>query len=336
MMAYFQNVDTNDKAYTVGLLTAVSFNANYTTDVDINLSITDHNKRVLADLFNLLHDKVKVEIKGNEFVVEDETLCTYVHNVILNSKDNIWLTKIQSDSIKLSFIRGYFDVMGHVNDWAICPVVTLESKSSLLLNFISDFTKVNRYEQEHEVYKLTLTDTMAIDFLYKVYKDNTINYSENYFKLLNMCGWSNRRIFPKLNYVKTIPEAIPPQKERMSDSGYDLHLMKKIKEKDGVLYYDTCIKVQPEPGYYFELVGRSSISKTGYMLANNIGIIDASYTGNIIVALVKIRPDAPELTLPCKLVQLIPRKLILFEPTEVENIDETDRGSSGGLGSGSI
>jgi dUTP pyrophosphatase len=87
--------------------------------------------------------------------------------------------------------------------------------------------------------------------------------------------------------------------------------------------------VQPENGYYFDLVGRSSISKTGWMVANNIGIIDASYTGTVIVALVKIDPDAHEIELPCKLVQLIPRQLILMEPIEVDSLDDTERGDKG-------
>ena len=65
------------------------------------------------------------------------------------------------------------------------------------------------------------------------------------------------------------------------------------------------------------------------MLANNIGIIDSSYTGTIIVALVKIDPVALDIELPCKLVQLIPRKLILMEAVEVDSLEDTERGSNG-------
>ena len=72
------------------------------------------------------------------------------------------------------------------------------------------------------------------------------------------------------------------------------------------------------------------------MLANNIGIIDPEYTGTIIVALVKIYPNALDLELPCKLVQLIPRKLILMTPIESLYFEKTDRADSGGLGSGTI
>lgn len=101
-------------------------------------------------------------------------------------------------------------------------------------------------------------------------------------------------------------------------------------------WYDTGVAVQPPPGMYFELVGRSSIAKTGYMLANNIGIIDAEYTGTIMVALAKIRPDAEEIALPCRLVQLIPRRVHHLEPLEVEELIATSRGQGGFGSSGDV
>jgi dUTP pyrophosphatase len=136
---------------------------------------------------------------------------------------------------------------------------------------------------------------------------------------------------PSFRYVRMNEKAIPPKKFHINDSGYDLNLVELLKEEGGVKYYTTWLKVQPDPGYYFELVGRSSISKTGHMLANNIGIIDATYNGPIIVALRKIDPSAPDLILPCRLVQLIARQLIHLEAIEGD-METTQRGS-GGFGS---
>lgn len=134
-------------------------------------------------------------------------------------------------------------------------------------------------------------------------------------------------------YKRTIEGAPAPAKVHADDAGYDLSLMSKVKTVGGVTFYDTGIAVAPPLGYHFELVGRSSISKTGYMLANNIGIIDNGYRGSILVALAKINPDAPELELPVRLVQLIPRRTVLFgDPIFAENLDETERGE-GGFGS---
>lgn len=134
------------------------------------------------------------------------------------------------------------------------------------------------------------------------------------------------------HFKKTLAEAVPPKKVRPTDSGFDLCLVKKIKEEQGVHWYDTGIAVEPPEGYYFELVGRSSISKSGYMLANNIGIIDYEYRGSILVALIKLRDDAPELELPCRLVQLIPKQLLMMEAREVVDLSSTTRGE-GGFGS---
>lgn len=138
----------------------------------------------------------------------------------------------------------------------------------------------------------------------------------------------------KFKYVLDDPEAVPPHRAHPTDSGLDLYLIKKIKEENGVAYYTTGVRVQPPPGYYFELVGRSSISKTGYMLANNIGIIDEDYRGCIIAALVKVGSAHAhgELTLPAKIVQIIPKQRIDMEAEAVETLDDTVRGE-GGFGS---
>lgn len=133
-------------------------------------------------------------------------------------------------------------------------------------------------------------------------------------------------------YKRVHCDAIPPKKANVTDSGYDLCLIEKIKEENGVYWYDTGIAVQPPVGHYFEMVGRSSISKSGYMLANNIGIIDADYRGTLKVALVKVNPGAPDIELPARLVQIIPRQLIHMDAVETEILDDTVRGE-GGFGS---
>ena len=135
-------------------------------------------------------------------------------------------------------------------------------------------------------------------------------------------------------FARTRPDAVAPAKGHHDDSGYDLVLVEKLKEENGVGFYDTGIVVAPPPGHYFEVVGRSSISKSGYMIANNVGIIDQGYRGSIRVALVKLNPDAQELQLPVRLAQLIPRQYIDMTPCEIEPaaMDETVRGD-GGFGS---
>lgn len=135
-------------------------------------------------------------------------------------------------------------------------------------------------------------------------------------------------------WAKTSEKAVAPFKNIETDTGFDLVLIEKIKEANGIYYYDTCIKVEPPEGFYFDLVGRSSISKTGWMLANSVGILDTSYRGSIIVALSPSIPNAKEIQLPARIVQIIPRKLHLLKPVEVteDDLSITDR-DTGGFGS---
>ena len=53
----------------------------------------------------------------------------------------------------------------------------------------------------------------------------------------------------------------------------------------------------------------------------------------IIVALVKINPLAVELELPAKIVQMIPRQLLIQEPIEVDEIKTNTSRGSGCFGS---
>jgi dUTP pyrophosphatase len=109
---------------------------------------------------------------------------------------------------------------------------------------------------------------------------------------------------------------------------------------DTVLY-DTGIKLEIPNGYYVEIVPRSSISRSGYMLANSVGIIDQGYTGNLYVALRKINKDCEDLVMPYKCCQIIMKKQIypkiviediVSTETDSHNNSGTSRGS-GGFGS---
>jgi dUTP pyrophosphatase len=130
-------------------------------------------------------------------------------------------------------------------------------------------------------------------------------------------------------YKKVDPNAFAPFKERSSDSGFDLTLIKKVKTVGKTEFYDTGIQICPPRGFYFDLVPRSSITKTGYSLKNSVGVLDNEYRGNILVALIKDDPDADDLKLPIRLVQIIPREIKHFEAIQVDSLDESSRGSLG-------
>jgi deoxyuridine 5'-triphosphate nucleotidohydrolase len=135
--------------------------------------------------------------------------------------------------------------------------------------------------------------------------------------------------------ARTRSDAVLPTKARFSDVGYDLTILEKLKDfNEKTSLYDTGIRIQMPSGVYAEVVPRSSLSKSGYMLANSVGIIDNSYTGNILIALTKIDPSASDITLPFRCCQLVFKHQVYahFEETDLLSFDDTGRGA-GGFGS---
>jgi deoxyuridine 5'-triphosphate nucleotidohydrolase len=134
--------------------------------------------------------------------------------------------------------------------------------------------------------------------------------------------------------VKRVAEdAILPTNKRRSDTGLDVTLIKKLKTDEwGTEWYDTGLQIEPPPGYYTELVGRSSLIKKGRQLANCVGVIDETYRNNLLVCLTKLHPKAPDLELPIRACQLILRKHEVAHCEEVDTLSNTDR-ALGGFGS---
>ncbi len=121
-------------------------------------------------------------------------------------------------------------------------------------------------------------------------------------------------------------------KSRWSDSGYDLTIIGIRKKFGAVVLYGTGLIVEPPEGYYFDVVARSSLMKTGYMLANNVGIIDRAYRGELMIPLFKFDSEAKEMILPRRVAQLIPRPIVHFSVEYGKKLTYTSRGT-GGFGS---
>lgn len=134
-------------------------------------------------------------------------------------------------------------------------------------------------------------------------------------------------------YKLTCPEAIRPFRKTVTDAGFDLNLVRFLKSENGVEYYTTGVILEPPPCMWYMLVPRSSMAKSGYVMANGVGIIDAGYRGEVIVALRKVTPDAPEITLPARWVQVIPQQWYYGGMIETTTTTKTERNDTGGLGS---
>ena len=102
--------------------------------------------------------------------------------------------------------------------------------------------------------------------------------------------------------------------------------------------YDTGLIIQPPPGYYIEVVPRSSLSKSGYIQSNSIGIIDPNYLDTIKVPLTRVDSSLPELKLPFTGFQLIIRRPThcLFKEVSPDELVHTSRGTGGFGSTGSL
>lgn len=135
--------------------------------------------------------------------------------------------------------------------------------------------------------------------------------------------------------VKFLHErARAPERKEGDASGFDVYLTREVKSEGNVTWFGTDLAIEPPPGYYFLLYPRSSLSKTGWVMANSIGVIDKSYRGEIMAALMNVGGTAKSLDLPGRYVQLIPQQYLSDDITiqVTDELSSTERGA-GGYGS---
>ena len=140
----------------------------------------------------------------------------------------------------------------------------------------------------------------------------------------------------EIKIVKKNGNAVLPTKANDTDIGYDLTILEKVKTlTENTDLWDTGLMVVPPEGYYIEILPRSSLSKSGYMLANSVGVIDPDYRGNLMIALKNTGNSTQDIQLPWRCCQMILRKYhpsVIKEYTSEEIDQDTVRGS-GNFGS---
>ena len=306
---YFNNIDTDEKAFILGL---VSKNNNF-----IMALYNDDNKNIKEILL-----KNGVNINNNSIVINDD-----IFNSIKSSINNF---NNFSDECKKGFIRGLYE--GNYESIIISDVI--KDIFPYIKEFILKDIKYQIIKNDNDEDVIYFINKYSRNKFQKkiYYSNNNISLLTSLFinKLSNYLNYK-----PSIKVYKTDKDAVIPSKAFEEDAGYDLTIIKKIKDFNSkTTLYDTGIKIEVDEGYYTEIVPRSSISKFGYILANNIGIIDNHYRGNLMIALTKIADDAPEIEFPFKCCQLIVRKQIfsnLYEITD-DNLSSTLR-NEGGFGS---
>lgn len=123
-------------------------------------------------------------------------------------------------------------------------------------------------------------------------------------------------------------DAIIPKYSRDGDAGLDLTAVSLYFEKD-LIVYQTGIAIQIPKGYVGLLYPRSSLSKYDLVLANHVGVVDSNYIGEIILKFRKTKESANFFAVGERIAQLmiVPYPTINF--VEVDQLEETNRGSNG-------
>lgn len=136
----------------------------------------------------------------------------------------------------------------------------------------------------------------------------------------------------KLNPLAHLPEA-----QTIGSGGYDIYGYdpKPLETNDyGYYEYRTYLSIEIPEGYVGLIYPRSSISKTGLILANSVGVIDSDFRGEILIRFKYIAGSKLYLH-GDRVAQLILQKIEKIEFEEIqedEELSETERGD-GGFGS---
>lgn len=362
-MNYFETIDTPEKAYFLGRVTKSKVTGN-TIKITAEKGDFFIMKRLFDQVTNNIDGKFSVNLTNNNDLIIESKEFIDASLKQLKTFDTI------DDRLKCDFIRAVFEANGSVNtpEGNKYPKVTLRLNSTGLLDKIVTFLGIPFKKSLEDKTEINYYHNNALDFLGKLYDNKpTIFQNERFKTFLNWAAYtpnvSGEELYFK--FAKTRPDAVAPFKERVSDSGYDLTCIEKIKEKvivqplsqesiDQLVeelelskenkelllkflgktglkmeLWETGIQVQPDYGYYFRMVPRSSSSSTGYIMANLEGTIDRTYTGSIKVALIKIDPNVPDIEGPFRYAQIIPTQIIHVNWKEDKEIAESSRGDKG-------
>lgn len=332
---------------------------------EYNLIIKLNNKsnynKLIIQLVNKLLDSLFYVILDNKIIIKSDMICKnylYLINPTLSISNcelesiyelNTFPNLYKSDSnnyLFWVFIRGYIEkssTISFINNIPQCKIIFTNER------FMNDFlfyinippNSVNKINSNE--FSVEYLSVNCVDLLGLVYKSkNKYLYNASFYNLFqSLINWkifisSDKFKLDICKVYKTDVNAIIPSKGHESDVGYDLTIIKKYKDlTPSTILYDTGIKLNVDYGYYIEIVPRSSLSKSGYILANSIGIIEKSYSGNLLVALTKIDKEMPDLQLPFKCCQLIFKpqiSLTIQEMTNTNSLELTSR-NNGGFGS---
>lgn len=145
----------------------------------------------------------------------------------------------------------------------------------------------------------------------------------------------------EIRFKKLVPEAKTPYKSIDIDAGFDLYAI-SITETPEYIQYNTGIAVEIPEGYVGLVFPRSSVTKYDLMLKNSVGVIDASYRGEIMCRFHGIKTinynagnkgatiyGGKKYEVGERVAQIVFLELPKITLIEAEELSDTERGSGG-------
>lgn len=139
----------------------------------------------------------------------------------------------------------------------------------------------------------------------------------------------------KVNIKKLDPNAVIPKRMSAGAAGMDVVATSKSYDPAGAfIEYGTGLSFEIPEGYAAFLYPRSSITKTGYILGNSVGIVDADFRGEVKFRFKTMQgyEDLDGYDIGDRIGQVVIMPVPEIEFVEVEELSSTER-NSGGYGS---
>lgn len=151
----------------------------------------------------------------------------------------------------------------------------------------------------------------------------------------------------KIEYIKTSKDSKTPHMASELAGGHDVTVTDIQHRFDGQVWCMLGLKVAVPEGYRLMIIPRSSITKSGYILQNSIGLIDADFRGEIQARFIafpsgfdKLPTSGDEFVTQIsypkfpyevgdRIGQVYLEKIIPIEWEEVTELSETERGEGG-------
>ncbi len=140
----------------------------------------------------------------------------------------------------------------------------------------------------------------------------------------------------KVQIKKTTPTATLPKRGSAVAAGFDLYAdtaAEIIIPAHSTVMVGTGLAVAIPNGYFGGIYARSGLaSKQGLRPANCVGVVDADYRGEVMVALHNDTASDKVIAAGERIAQLIIQQYLEVEFEEVDKLSDTERGD-GGFGS---